>query len=168
MAQLFGMAGLLLVPLGLLWLIHELSKRRKNDWKPINKNRTYHFAISAVVASYIVAIAISLGAFGNNNRFLGIVTLVFCIYIVLKIIPKLKQLKNAEKVPFNPIPFYFIIIPIIVALIRFMFIVPATEFSRNYAIKQSGRLIQDIEAYQKKMDITQYPYRLFIVIIHHL
>jgi len=31
MAQLLGMAGLLLVPLGLLWLIHELSKRAKSS-----------------------------------------------------------------------------------------------------------------------------------------
>ena len=33
---------------------------------------------------------------------------------------------------------------------RFLLIEPATEFSRNYAIRQSEALIQDIEAYQKK------------------
>lgn len=161
MAQVFGMAGLLLVPIGLLWLIYESMKRTQKDWKLTGKVKSCHFAIAALAASIIVAIAVSLGAFGNNNRTLGIITLVFCAYIILKLIPKLRQMKNSENKKFNPTPFYLICIPLIVLLFRFMFIVPATEFSRNYAIKKSEKLIQDIEAYYNRTG--HYPLSLLSV-----
>jgi len=159
MSQVRGWGGLLLVPIGFLWLIYETMKRRKKDWKHTNK--THHFAIAALVVASIVAIAASLSAFLNNNRSFGIITLVVCIYIISKIVVKLKRMKNAGNGRFNPTPFYLICIPIVVTLIRFMFIVPATEHSRNYAIRHSEKLIQDIEAYHKKNG--HYPLSLLSV-----
>ena len=50
MAQLLAMAGLLLVPIGLLWLIYELSKRTKKKQNVANNKGTYRFAIAALVA----------------------------------------------------------------------------------------------------------------------
>ena len=79
MSRVLGWGGLLLVPIGFLWLIYETMKRRKKDWKHANK--THHFAIAALVVASIVAIAASLSAFLNNNRSFGIITLVVCIYI---------------------------------------------------------------------------------------
>jgi len=150
MAQLLGIAGMLLVPIGTLWLIYESMKRLKKDWKFPNKNKTHGFAIAALVASGLIAIVTSLGAFANNNLSLCIITLVVCVYIVSKFAARLKQMKKAENRNFNPTPFYLIFIPIVVVFIRFMFITPAIELSRNYAIRQSEKLIQDIEAYHAK------------------
>jgi hypothetical protein len=113
------------------------------------------------VAAGIVIIVVTLGAFGNKNRSLGIITLVFCIYIFSKLMRRLKQMKNAANGSFDRAPLYFICIPIVVALIRFMLIVPAKEYSRSYAIRQSEQLIQDIEAYHKKNG--QYPLSLLSV-----
>jgi FtsH-binding integral membrane protein len=129
MAQLLAFSGLLLVPIGLLWLIHESTKRRKTEGKHTDKNITYQYAISALIASCIVAIIVSLGAFFNNNLLLGIITMAFYTCIVLNIIPKMRQIKSSENMDFNPTPFYLIIIPVIVALVRFMFIAPATEYT---------------------------------------
>jgi len=101
-----------------------------------NKNKTHGFAIASLVASGLIAIITSLGAFVNNNLSLCIITLVVCVYIVSKFAARLKQMKKAENRNFNPTPFYLIFIPIVVVFIRFMFITPAIELSRNYAIRQ--------------------------------
>ena len=149
MSQLLGMAGLMLVPLGLLWLIYELRKRASRNWKLSAKHRGYYFAIASVVAASIVAMVVSLGAFVNIGLSLGIGTLALWIYIVLRFVPRLKLLKNAESGDFNPAPLYLICIPIIAALFQFALVVPATEFSRQYAIMRSEQLINDIEEYHK-------------------
>jgi hypothetical protein len=146
MAQLFAMAGLSLVPIGLIWIIFELIRRTKKVGSQTYKNRTHTFAIVSLVVMCFIAIIVSLGAFGNNNHFLGICSLVIWIYLVPKIIIKSRHIKNANSSNINPTPFYLICIPLVVIIFRTIFIVPATEFSRNYAIKQSEKLIQDIEA----------------------
>ncbi len=150
MSQLFAMAGLLLILPGLLWLVYETIKRRKKNEKSTNTTKTWHFAVAALVAAGIVAIVISLGALLNNNRALGIISLIFFTYWVTRFIAKLKQMKNDTHARLHPIPYYLICIPVIVALCRFLFIIPATEYSRNYAIRQSEQLIQDIEAFHNK------------------
>ena len=142
MAQLLGLSSLLLVPIGIAWLIHEIIKKGSQT-----SNKTYYFAIAALIVSVLVALITSLGAFINNNLSLAIITLVVYIFILLKIVSRLKQIKNAHSNGFNPTPYYLICIPIAVMLIRFLIIVPATEFSRNYTIRESEKYIQDIEAY---------------------
>ena len=161
MAQLFGLAGLLLVPVGLLWLLYELSLRAKKN--TLTSIGTYRFAVAAILTSCLVAFVISLGAFGNNNRSFGIFTVILCTYVVWKVLPRLKQLKNQQNRRLHPAPFYLMIIPLVIALFRLMFIEPATEFSRYYAIRQSGPLIADIETYYKNNG--KYPVSLQA--LHH-
>jgi len=147
MSQLFGIAGLMLVPIGALWLIYEYRKRAAKSRKLSNKDKGYHFAIASVVASSIVAAIVSIGAFVNLGLSFGFVTLGLWTYSVLRIVPRVKLLKNAEIGNFNPAPLYLICVPSVVVLFQLMLIVPATEFSRNYAIMKSAKLINDIEEY---------------------
>ena len=144
MAQLFGLSSLLLVPIGIAWLIYEIIKLKKESGS-FNKN--HHFAIAALIVSGLVALITSLGAFVNNNLSLAIITLLVYIFIVTKIVSKLKHIRNTASNRFNPTPYYLIFIPVLVMLFRLVFIVPANEFSRNYAIRQSEKFIQDIESY---------------------
>jgi len=145
MAQLLGFSSLLFVPIGIAWLIYEIVKQRKK--KDGASNKTYHFAIAALIVSALVVLIPALGAFINHNPGLVIIILLIYILIISKILLKLKQIKNAASNRFNPTPYYLICIPIVVILIRFTFIDRATESSRNYAIKQSENYIRDIEAY---------------------
>ena len=145
MAQLVGFSSLLLVPPGIAWLIHEKIKQRKKG--PQTSNKTYHFAIAALIVSGFVALIPAFGAFINHNHGLAIVILLIYILIVSRIISKLKQIKIGVLSSFNPTPYYLICIPVLVILIRSMFIGPAVEFSRNYVIEQSENYIRDIEAY---------------------
>ena len=145
MAQLLGFSGLLFVPVGIAWLIYELVNGRKK--KDGASTKTYHFAITALIVAGLVAVITAFGALINHNPGLTIITLFIYILIVSRIIPKLKQMKSADNNRFNPAPYYLICIPVFVILMRLMFIDRATEFSRNYAIKQSESYIHDIEAY---------------------
>ena len=147
MAQLLGFSGLLFVPIGIAWLIYEIIKQRK--MKNETSNKTYAFAIAALIVSGLVVLITAFGAFINHNPGLAIITLLVYALIISKIISKLKQIKSAGN-GFNLTPFYLICIPVLVIAIRSMFIIPATEFSRNYAIKQSENYIADIEAYYKR------------------
>jgi len=148
MSQLFGVAGLLLVPIGVLWLAYELTKRARRKRNLPHIERAYYFARASIIASSIVAVAISLGAFASIGLTFGFGTLALLAYIVSRLIPKLKLLKNAEPENLNPAPLYLTFIPIAVLVLQVMFAAPATEFSRNYAIARTAELINAIEEYR--------------------
>lgn len=55
-AQLFGTAGLLLVPIGVLWLVYEARNRAQRSRNPPQVGRGYYFAMAALIAASIVAV----------------------------------------------------------------------------------------------------------------
>lgn len=140
MAQMFGVAGLLLVPIGALWLIYEFRQRTST---PVG---AYYFAIAAIVATSLVAIFVALGAFIHLGLSLGFITLALWSYVVTRLVPRLK---TTVRESFHPAPLYLVCIPVVVALVQWTMMPRAVEFSRNYAIQQSAALINDIEGYQK-------------------
>jgi hypothetical protein len=148
MTQTFGMVGLLLVPVGVLWLTYELRKRARKKRNLPAKTRRYYFALASVVVSLVVAIAVSFVAFATVGLSFGFLTLALWLYIVSRLIPGLRLLKNAESENFNPVPLYLMFIPIAVLLFQLALAAPVTEFSRNYAIAKSTELINDIEEYR--------------------
>jgi hypothetical protein len=147
-AQAFGMVGLLLVPIGVLWLAYELRKRERRKRNLPTKARGYYFALASMVASSIVALAVSLGAFMGISLSLGFLTLALWFYIVSRLMPRLKLLQKAEAEDFHPAPLYLVFVPSIVLIFQITLAAPATEFSRNRAIAQSAELIGDIEEYR--------------------
>jgi hypothetical protein len=149
MAQSVGIAGMLLVPIGIWWLTYELRKvaRRKRGLE--TKLRGYYFALVAVIIASIVAIVVSLGAFIGGSVSLGILLFGLWLYIVSKLVSRLKSLKKAEAESFNPAPLYLAFIPGLVLIFQIALSVPATEFSRNYAIAQSVELINEIERHHE-------------------
>jgi hypothetical protein len=147
MAQTFGMVGLLLVPVGVLWLAYELSKRARRKRNLPIKARGYYFALASVVASSVVALAVSFGAFMGVSLSLGFLTLALWLYTVLRLMPRLKLLKKAEAESFNPAPLYLVFIPSLVFILQITLAAPAREFSRNHAIAQSAELMSDIEEF---------------------
>jgi hypothetical protein len=150
MAQIFGIVGLLLVPVGVIWLAYELRKRARAKRSLPTKARGYHFALAAVVAASIVALAISFGTFMGISLPLSLLTVGLWIYIGARLLPVLKLLKKAEAQNFNPAPLYLVFIPAVVFIFQLALATPAREFSRNYAIAQSAELRNDIEAFRAR------------------
>ncbi len=143
MAQIFGVVSLLLVPIGGLWLIYEFRQRMS---KPVG---AYYFALAALVAASLVAMVVVLGAFIHLGLSLGFLTLALWSYVLTRLVPGLKRLKTASRDSIHPAPVYLVCIPIVVALVQWTLIPHAVVFSRNYAIRQSATLINDIEGYRQ-------------------
>jgi hypothetical protein len=106
-AQLFGAAGLLLVPIGALWLVHEARKRGRIRIPPTT-DRGYYFAMASLIVASIAAFAVSLFISSMGVSF-GVLALSLWVYSVSRLIPRLRLLKRAEAKSINPAPFYLLL-----------------------------------------------------------
>lgn len=138
MAQLFGMVGLLLVPVGALWMA---------------SGKHYAFAIAALIVSSVVWLLVSLGALVSSPS-LALAALGLGIYLLWRAVPWVRRLKNTPP-PATAMPLYMAIVPVAVLLLRLVLARPATEFSRSRAIQNSAPLIAAIEEYRAARG--QYP-----------
>ena len=140
MSQFFGKVGLLLVPVGAIWMA-------SGHWSRV-AGRQYVFAIAALIASSVVWIIVSLAAILSSGLSLGLGSLALWAYVVWSLLPRLRLLKSATPRPNSVVPLYLLIVPVAVALLQVAVAGPATEFSRSRAIRNSARLIADIEQYR--------------------
>jgi hypothetical protein len=136
-------ASLFFVPVGLTWWIINFIKNKGSDSS--SKHINYFRKITLAIVVVIILVA-ALAAFGSHNRFSAIIILILGTYVFLKSRNKLNHLfaKNSKSTPY-----YFIIIPLIVFLIRIGFMEKAKNYTTYFVIKQSEQLIHDIEAYKK-------------------
>jgi hypothetical protein len=140
MSRTFGIVGLLLVPIGALWVA-------AGYWSRLARNQRV-IAIAALIASSVVWIMMSLGALISSGFLLGVGALAFWIYVVWRVWPRLRLLKSAPPESTCPAAFYLLVVPVAVALLQMALVAPAIEFSRSRAIRNSARLIADIEQYR--------------------
>ena len=143
MAQLAGIVGLLLVPVGVGWLAYEF-------WSEGRRKR-YVFTIVALIASSMVSAIVSLGAMSGSIA-LGVGALVLWAHLVFRLWPHVRSMNDppqAERArAISALPLYLIIVPAAVALIRIALAEPVAEFSRNRAIRKAAALIADIERHR--------------------
>lgn len=149
MSQLFGMAGLLLVPLGAIWLAHEFKKRTKKTHTGSSRDWGYRFGLVSIGAATLVAVVVSLPAFINVGPSLGLGAIALWAYCAARLVTTLKGREHAEHRTFNAAPLYLIVVPIVAAILRSTLVGPAIEYSRNRAIENSAGLISDIERYRE-------------------
>ncbi len=156
MAQLFGIVGLLLVPLGVVWIAYE--------YRSEGKRKRHVFAIVALVASSTVWFIVSLGAMFESVA-LGVGALGLATYVTLRLSPRVSAMSSepaegrADAV--SMLPLYLILVPTAVAIIRIALADPAAEFSRSRAIRNAAALIADIE--QHRVANGRYPRSLVSV-----
>ncbi|MFN0205480.1 MAG: hypothetical protein ACKVS6_04110 [Planctomycetota bacterium] len=147
MAQVLGVVGLVLVPIGMVWLFYELANRRRMSGPVPFKARSYWFAVCALAATLIVCAAVALASM-QAGLSLTIGVLMLTAYAVRRAAPAMKRLKSGGHIGFNPTPLYLIIIPGILATAHFAFLKTAVEISRNRTIVGSTPFINAIEAYR--------------------
>jgi len=138
-AQLLGKVGLLLVPVGALWMASRYWSRLAG--------RQYVFAIGALIAALLVWVILLVGAL-MSSLLLGVGALALSAYAVVRMSPRLRLLTSATPRPPSALPLYMLIVPIAVAILQVVLAGPATEFSRSRAIRNSAPLIADIEQYR--------------------
>jgi hypothetical protein len=145
MAQVIGATGLLLVPIGVLWLVHELRKRARKRRNLPHAERAWWFAVASLVAASIAAITVSLVALMSAGISLCCLTLALWFYIVSRLLPRLKRLNKDASENLNPAPMYLLFMPVATLFFQLTLAAPATEFSRNQAITRSAEVISEIE-----------------------
>ena len=138
-AQLIGTVGLLVVPIGALWMTSEYVTAL--GWK------RYAFAVTALVASSLVWVLISLLAM-TESLSLGLFALGLGASLLMRIWPRLASPTSEPPARGGAIPLGLTIVPTVVALIQFTLDDRITEFSRSRAIRNSAQLIADIEAHR--------------------
>ena len=161
MARTLATVGLLLVPIGLLWQIHELRSQAKRKQGRPHADRGYRFAVTAMVAASVVAAAMSIAATISIGHSFGILWIGAWIYAVTRVLPPLKRLRHAERASVNPVPLYLTVIPVATVLAQFTLAGPAVERSRNRAIANSAEIIEDIERFRTARG--RYPESLLAV-----
>ena len=161
MAQAFGAAGLLLVPMGVLWLVYELRKRARTTRNVPHAQRGHWCAVTSLIAATMVAVVVSLMGLFSAGISVGCLTLGLWIYIASKLIPGLRRLKKAESADLNPLPIYLTFIPPTVLACQLMLAAPAAELSRNRAITASAPLIHEIERHHA--EYGRYPSSLLAI-----
>jgi hypothetical protein len=140
MSQIFGKVGLLLGPVGALWVA-------SGYWRRLAAKQ-HGIGIAALVACSLVWVIVSLGALVSSGLSLAVFAAAIGIYAISRALPPLKSLKTGTQRPTRAMPLYLLIVPIAVMLLQAVVVPPAIEFSRGRAIQNSARLIADIEQYR--------------------
>lgn len=153
MARLFGFAGLLLVPVGVLWTA-------SSYWLRLS-GREYAFAIAAVIVWSIVSGILSVAAFALGGLCLGLATLALAAYAVFKIKRRIATFRTATPGSVSAAGLYLLIVPIAVFLLQQAIVRRAVEFSRDRAIRNAAPLIADIERHRAER--KKYPASLLSV-----
>ena len=136
MAQAFGIIGLPFVPIGLWWLA--------------TPSRGFVPAVLAVAAGTFVANILALFATLSVGNALGMLTLAVWVYVLIQLLPRLGRARRADGDPFNPVPLYLVLLPVIALISQLALAGPVTRWSRARAIANASELIGAIEAYRTR------------------
>ena len=88
MAQVLGLTGVLMVPIGILWLLHELAvlrARRQGSATP--RDRGSWFALGAIVASAVVMVGIAFAAATHTGPSLATAVLMVWVLFIRRAWP---------------------------------------------------------------------------------
>jgi hypothetical protein len=148
MSQLVGIAGVLLVPLGAIWLAYEFRRVAKEGGVTKGKGMGYWFGFVSIWASIFVALVVAVGAIVDAHLSFGLAFLILWACYSSRLFAKLRERQNAEVRTLNPAPLYLVFLPVVALVFKFTLIGSASEFSRNRAMDNSATLISDIERYR--------------------
>lgn len=146
-AQAVTLAGLLLVPIGTVWVVSELRPQTRITRQLAQGTRAFYFALSSLIVGVVIATAVSLAAFFAGSLAIALAMAALCLFVLLRLSRMLKLLQSGDGQRVNPAPFYLVIIPCAAIGLQIALAKSATEYSRNFAIARSTTLINDIENY---------------------
>ena len=146
--QFAGFFGLVLIPLGIAWAVVELLKLGRKTLPLNNWTKGYYFAIIASAICLPIYLLPSILLIVFENALAGLPLLLFLAYALIRIVPGIKKLKQSDSRSFNPAPLYLLSIPVIALLTRLVLVGPVSDYGRDFAIRQSGALIEAIEKFR--------------------
>jgi hypothetical protein len=133
MVQVFGVVGLTLVPVGLLWLIIP--------------RYGFAFAVLATIAGTCVSLVLALFATLSVGNAFGVITLGAWAFILWSLIPRMKHMKGVPHREIHPASLYLVLLPLFALASQLALAEPVAKWSRDRAIANAAEFIADIEQY---------------------
>jgi hypothetical protein len=137
-AHIVAIVGLLLVPIGAVWLVSEMRH-----------GSGYYFAIASIAAASLLAASLAMAALASVGPTLALCVATLLAYGLWRAGRAARLLKHGGTGRFNAAPLYLIVVPTVAFACWFLLLGPAIEFSRQRAIKNSAELIREIDAYHQ-------------------
>lgn len=123
MAQVLGLTGLVMVPIGIIWLTYELAMVRARRQGSVPRTAKGHWlAFCAMTASAMVAAAVALAAATHTGPSLAVVVLMLWVYIIRRALAGVRRMRIADDGRLNPAPVYLILVPCILVIARLTFL----------------------------------------------
>jgi hypothetical protein len=152
MAQVGALLGLVFVPCGLLWIVGDRSQRLAQ--------RRIIFPALALAASSLVWAGVFLAALAQSGFALAFAVLIPWFVVFGRVLRWFRRRESTPQIR-SALPFYLVIVPVVVVVLQFALLPRAVEFSRNRAIHNSAPLIAAIE--QHRVKNGRYPTSLHSV-----
>jgi len=147
MAQVIGTAGIVLVPVGVVWMVAERSQHGVR-WRRV-------FAILTAIVSSLVWAVVCLTAVLQSGFALGCGAFALWGFAARRAWRKLTRVSAGTPDAPTALPVYLIGVPVAVASLQMAVVRPAVEYSRNRAIRNGAPLIAAIE--QHRATYGRYP-----------
>lgn len=154
-SQHLGFFGLLIVPIGTLWLLIELRNsslqgRHLNGW-----TSGFYFSLLIFVPWLLLQTWSILLVVNDLGVIHGVAPTIITIVLLWFVIPQLRRLRHKSAYQFNPAPLYLILIPITALVTNQLALERIAEMTRGSAIAKTQPLIAAIEEY--KTQYGEYP-----------
>ena len=159
MAQVFGMAGIVLVPIGMAWLVHDTRSKAKKA-APTALHRW--FAYAALFVSLLVGTFMALATLQSGPALVFVIIL-GCVYAAWRAVRAVRRGALNNNGIARTAAVFLIVVPAMLAIARFAFIESAVELSRRRTIAGSAEFISKIEAYRS----THGRYPPSLESVHH-
>lgn len=139
MAHMIGTVGLILAPIGLLWIAADRSDRLAQ--------KRHLFPLLALIASTLVWAALWFASILHSGFVAGFAIVALWICVLRK---AWSNFRTASPARASAIPFYLVAVPVVVALLQWALVERAVQSSRNRAILNSAPLVAAIEEHRAR------------------
>lgn len=150
LVQMSGFFGLLLVPVGVLWLLLQLRNRQEKPKMPDKWANGYYFSLLVFIPTIgflILLLAVGFYQMEVRERVLSIA---FIAALIIFCGAGIVRLKNSRPGKFNFSPLYLIILPLTAWCTKNFWVEKIADVSRDKAIVQSLPIIEALEEYHSK------------------
>lgn len=154
LAQMIGFFGLIVIPIGVIWLVLEIRNARVREKLTLWTN------------GYILSWVAFVVSFGFLGLLLGVViddmgwvfnipSILFVAVLFVIFVRKIQRLRSKTEYRFNSAPLYLVALPLLAFCTRVYFVEKVADISRETAINNSAPIIAALEKYRS--DHTTYP-----------
>lgn len=146
LVQMAGFFGLVLIPVGLIWLFMDF--RKSNDGQVSRWKNGYYPSLLVSLPVLCFLFLLLVLAFPEMNGMERGIAVTFIAGMATFLALRIQRLKNKVAHEFNTAPLYLVLIPLVAFCAKNFWIEKIADTSRDKAIVRSGEIIEALEKYR--------------------